>query len=81
MLKLAGFWRGGNSSNVLRNSPDDRLRRHEQERAVDHPLVVEQLDVFVAALERIAAQVEELRDAQRDERLLPDLEAVRALLA
>ena len=80
MLKLAGFWRGGNSSKVLRNSPTMRLRRHEQERAVGHPLVVEHGRVLVAALERIAAQVVELRDAQRDERLLPDAQARGALL-
>ena len=59
--------------------PDVLLRRHEQEDVIDPPAVP--VHAFVVAdLERIGAQVEELREAQRHERLLPDVAAVRALL-
>lgn len=40
---------------------DDRLGGDEQERAIGHPLVVEEASVDVATLEGIAAQVVDLR--------------------
>src|SRR5262245_19941710 len=58
---------------------DVLLRRHHQEQVLDAPAHV--IHAFVVGgLERIGAQVEELRQAQRDERLLPDVQAVAALL-
>ena len=59
--------------------PDVLLRRHEQEDVLDPPLLVAHA-IVVGRLERIGAQVEDLRQAQRHERFLPDIEAVRALL-
>ena len=54
------------------------LRRHEHEGVVHAPPSV--VDAFVVgALERIGAQVEELRKTQGHERVLPDIQAVRAL--
>ena len=55
---------------------DVLLRRHEQEGALYAPtLVIHAL--VVGGLEGVRAQVEELREAQRHERVLPDVEAVR----
>src|SRR5439155_4589195 len=64
----------------LEELSDERLRRDKQEHAVSGPLTVEQGSVFVASLERIAAQVVDFREAQRNERLLPDGHPMGALL-
>ena len=77
--KLPTFWLGGNSLNVARNFPTYCLRRHQQEDVVDPPVRCSPCRM-VGLLERIGAQVEELGQAQRHERLLPDIEAVGALL-
>src|SRR6266850_2535746 len=50
---------------------DDRLRRQHQVAAVEEPVVV-RVRRDVGALERIGPQIEELRNAQRCERLRPD---------
>ena len=76
--KLPTFWLGGYSLNVAMNLPDDLLRRHEQEGAVDSPLCITDADV-VGHLERIGTQVEDLGQAQRHERFLPDVEAFGSL--
>jgi hypothetical protein len=65
MLKLAGRWRGGNLSNVFRNSPTMACAGTSMN-AVGHPLVVEIEPSIVAALEGIAAQVDDLGRPQRD---------------
>ena len=78
-LKLPTFWLGGNSLNVARNCPTyccagtSRNMCSTRQRFVVHALVV-------GRLEGVGAQVEDLRQTQRHERLLPDVEAVRALL-
>ena len=73
IVKLAAFCRGGNSSNVARNCVDDGRRGEDEVGVVEHPVVVG-VRGDVGALERVGAQVEELRHAQRDERLGPDLQ-------
>src|SRR5262245_6152588 len=57
---------------------DDRLRRHEQERALRLPLGV--LERLGTALERIGPQVIDLRDPVAGELALPDAEAGMLLL-
>ncbi len=79
-MKLAAFWRGGKARNVPRKSHDDRLRGQDQVRLGEVPVPV-RVRGRVRPLERIGAQVEELRHAQRDERLRPQLEgSARPLL-
>ena len=73
IVKLAASWRGGNSSNVCRNCVDDGRRRQDDVGVVEQPVVVG-VRRDVGALERVRAQVEELRHAQRHERLGPDLQ-------
>src|SRR5439155_8788927 len=59
--------------------PDIRGRRNEQEGSVRTPPWI--INAFVVGtLERVAPQVEDLGDAECHERLLPDIEAMRALL-
>src|SRR4030095_4331823 len=58
---------------------DEDLGRHEPENASNQPVVVVD-GVVIGALEGIAAEVEDLRHAQIDHRLRPDVEAFRALL-
>ena len=76
-LKLAGFCRIGNSLKLDEPLRDDGLRRHDQERAVRHPLAV--LERLGPALERVGAQVVDVRRPQVGELPLPDVEA-RVLL-
>src|SRR6185369_8806390 len=64
----------------LEEHADQSLGRHEEEHAVGSPLLVEHGRVFAGPLERVTPQVEERRETQPNERLLPDSEAVRALL-
>ena len=71
IVKLAASCRGGNSLNVSRNWVDDRRRGQRDVVVVDEPVVV-RVRGHVGTLERIGAQVEELRHAQRHERLRPD---------
>ena len=59
--------------------PDVLLRRHEHEGALDAPASIVHA-VMVRTLEGVRAQVEELREAQRHHRILPDLEAMGPLL-
>ena len=73
IVKLAACWRGGNSSNVSRNCADDGPRRDCEDRGVEEPIPV-RVGGDVRPLERIRAQVEELRDAQHHERLGPELQ-------
>src|SRR5262249_7712701 len=57
---------------------DVLLRRHHDESVVHPPPSV--IDAFVVgAFERIGAQVEELRESQRHERVLPHIQALRTL--
>src|SRR5262245_4106097 len=59
---------------------NDLLRWHEQENVVHHPIPVGVRGDF-GPLVGVGAQVEELREAERYERLLPDAQsASRALL-
>src|SRR5262247_4275080 len=56
------------------------LRRHEQENVIHHPIPVGVRGDF-GPLVWLGAQVEELRETERNERLLPDAQgASRALL-
>ena len=71
--------RGGNSLKVGSCCANEGLRRDQHEGAVDPPAAVADA-LVVAALERVGAQGEQLGQAQLDERLLPDVEAVRPLL-
>ena len=77
-LKLAGFCRTGNSLKLCSHLRGERLHRHLDEGAIGHPLVVE--DELVAALERIGAQVEQLRYAQFGELPGPYADALVVLL-
>src|SRR5262245_38787649 len=55
--------------------PDEGLRRHQQEGAVCQPVGV--VDGFVLRLlERVAAQVEDARDAELHEWFRPHLESI-----
>ena len=58
---------------------DEFLRGDKQEDAVDAPVRVVHGDV-IGLLERIRAQIEDLRHAQRREGLLPNVKAMRTLL-
>src|SRR5499427_9142035 len=59
---------------------NDLLRRHEQENVVHHPIPVGVRGDF-GPLVWVGAEVEEFREAERNERLLPDAQgASRALL-
>ena len=62
-LKLAGFWRIGNSLKLSSHCADDRLRRNQQ-RTPGPPSTCRRRSTVVAPLERIGAQVEQLRHAQ-----------------
>src|SRR5262245_26548494 len=55
------------------------LGRYQQEHAVGRPLLVKHRRVFVAPLEWVAPQIEEFREAQGDEGLLPDTHSLGAL--
>jgi hypothetical protein len=79
MLNLPGFSLGGERLEGTEEVADVLLRGDENEHVLDAPALV--IHAFmVRGLERIAAQVEQLRQPQRDERLLPDVEAVPPLL-
>ena len=75
----AGSCRGGNSLNVSRNCVDDRGAVEHQVDAVDQPVPVG-VRRDVGALERVGAQVEQLRRPQWGERLEPDLQRALAAL-
>src|ERR1700730_8009922 len=73
--RLLPRWKLLESLQVLR---DDRLRRNQDEHVLDEPFdVVARL--VLGTLEWIGAQVEQLGRAQRDQRLHPDLKAMRRL--
>src|SRR5437764_7929507 len=57
----------------------ESLRRHPQEHAIAAPAAVTHA-LIVGALERISLEVEQLGHAERHHRILPDVEAVAALL-
>src|SRR6516162_7131355 len=59
---------------------NDGLCRHQQKRAIDHPLVIEKSCVEVRALEWIAPHVEDFRYSEPYKRFLPDTETLRTLL-
>ena len=71
IVKLAAFCRGGNSLNVSRNCATTAVAGQRDVGVVEEPVVVG-VRGHVGALERVGAQVEQLRDAQRHERLRPD---------
>ncbi len=71
MVKLAAFWRGGNSLNVSRNWVTIACAANTRGIVVDEPIVVG-VRGDVSALERVGSQVEEFRNTQRHERLRPD---------
>ena len=77
-LKLPTFWLGGNSLNDGEELPDVLLRRHEEEHAIDPPVVV--VHAMVGRFERIGAEVVDLGHAQGRVWLLPAIEAFAALL-
>src|SRR5215467_1258282 len=56
------------------------LGGNKHKHSVRRPFAIEDCRVNVSALERIAANVEELREAQPNERLLPDAHSRRPLL-
>src|SRR5215470_2530637 len=58
---------------------DEGLRWDEQERSFDTPFVVV-AGVELSLLEGIGAQVEDFRQSQRDQWILPDVEAFGPLL-
>src|SRR5215471_7497410 len=58
----------------------DGLGRHQEEGAIDHPLVVKHGGVVVGPLEGIAAHVEDLGHPQPDKRFLPDTQTLGTLL-
>jgi len=58
---------------VARNSPTKSLRGHQQEDVAEHP-VAEGVRGLLCALVRVHAQIEDVRRAQPDERLLPNLQ-------
>ncbi len=76
--KLPTFWLGGNSLNVRKELADVLLGRDQQEGVVHAPLPV--VPAVRGFLEGIGAEVEEPGEAQGHKRLLPDIEAVGALL-
>src|SRR5512147_350953 len=57
---------------------DVLLRGHEQKQTIYPPMRVVHADQ-VAFFERVRAEIEDLRDSKRHERLLPDREALGAL--
>ena len=73
IVKLAAFCRGGNSLNAREELRDEEGRRQDDVGVVDHPVVVG-VRGLVGALEGVGAEVEELWNPQRDERLGPDLQ-------
>ena len=77
--KLPGFCRGGKSRKVASSCPTNSLGRQQHEQVLDEPAVVA-AGLVLGALERVGANVEDLRGAQRHQRLHPDLEPVRLLL-
>src|SRR5580700_5699407 len=60
-------------------APDEDLGRHQQEDAIDAPAIVAHA-LMITALERIGLEVEQLGHAQGHHRILPNVEAVGALL-
>ena len=64
IVKLAAFWRGGNSSNVVEElGRRSAVAASDEVGVVDEPVVV-RVRRDVRPLERVGAQVEQLRDAQ-----------------
>src|SRR5262245_27465530 len=59
--------------------PDVLLSRHHHEQMLDAPSFVVH-PFLIRGLERIGAQIEELRQPQPDERLLPDVQPMLPLL-
>ena len=78
-LNDPGDWLGGYSFMVCRNCRRQPLDRNDHEDAVEEPVVVG-VGVVLRLLERVAAQVEQQRHAQFDERLAPDAEGLAAVL-
>ena len=79
MLKLPAFWLGGNSLNVARNSPTMSLRRHEDKRVADHPVVIgvrRDVGPFVG----VHPQIEDLGQPQFSERFGPNRHRARGAL-
>src|SRR5262249_39892835 len=74
--RLLPWWKLLEALDPLR---DKELSRHEEEDPSHQPVAV--VNGFALGLfERVAAQVEEARDSELDERLRPDLKRLRALL-
>ena len=78
MVKLAALARGGNSLKLSSHFMEKRRRRVLEGMFLHEPVVV--LEALLAALERIGAQVEELGNTHRRQRLAPDIETGTALL-
>ena len=77
-IEAAGLLAGRILPESLEELPDIGLGRKEKEDMLDPPMrIVDGL--MIRAFEGVAQQVEELRESERHEGILPDIEAMGAL--
>jgi hypothetical protein len=76
--EAAGLLAGWEFLEGAKEFANELLRRDHNKQVFNTPALVVH-SFMVRGLEGIASQIEQLRQPQRDEGLLPDIEAVRAL--